>query len=442
MDFAALPPEINSGRMYAGAGSGPMLAAVAAWDKLAAELHSAASSYQSVLSALIAGSWLGPSSVSMAAAAATNVAWMDATAAQAEQTAAQAKLAAAAYEAAFAETVPPPVIAANRSLLATLVATNILGQNTPAIASTEADYAEMWAQDAAAMYGYAASSASATTLSPFTQPPQTTNQGGLADQAAAVGHSSGTAAGNVQSTVSSVQQTFSAVPNTLQSLATAAPAAAVDPPNPLDTLSDLLSIFLDAPANAAGLGVDTPFSIFSYPPDLASYLVGLHTDDITSGWAGIQDWPGVGPAPPTPFPVTNNFAGGTLTAGLGEANKVGALSVPSGWTMAAPAIRPAALALPATSADAAADAALTVGTGSPLGDMAVGATASRALSSALGTGRRERVKATTGDGEVPLEKSAAVKGIVSDLEKLAELRGAGVLTDEEFLELKRRLLGR
>lgn len=33
------------------------------------------------------------------------------------------------------------------------VATNILGQNTPAIAATETQYAEMWAQDAAAMYG-------------------------------------------------------------------------------------------------------------------------------------------------------------------------------------------------------------------------------------------------------------------------------------------------
>ena len=66
-----------------------------------------------------------------------------------------------AYEAAFAMTVPPPVIAANRSLLAGLVATNFLGQNTPAIAATETQYGEMWAQDAAAMYGYAGSSASA-----------------------------------------------------------------------------------------------------------------------------------------------------------------------------------------------------------------------------------------------------------------------------------------
>ena len=75
MDWAAFPPEFNSGRMYAGAGSGPTLAAAAAWDTLAAELHSAAGSYESVVSGLIAGQWLGPSSMSMAAAAAATAAW-------------------------------------------------------------------------------------------------------------------------------------------------------------------------------------------------------------------------------------------------------------------------------------------------------------------------------------------------------------------------------
>jgi anti-sigma factor RsiW len=140
--------------------------------------------------------------------------------------------------------------------------------------------------------------------------------------------------------------------------------------------------------------------------------------------------------------VINNLAGGTVTAGLGEANKVGAVSVPSGWTAAAPAIRPAALPLPATSVGAAADAALTVGTGSPLGDMAVGATASRALSTALGTGHRERAKATTTGETGSLERGGVVKGIAAELRELAELRESGVLTDEEFLELKRRLLGR
>ena len=54
--------------MYAGPGSGPMLAAAAVWDGLAAELHSAAASYGSVISGLTAGPWLGPASASMAAA--------------------------------------------------------------------------------------------------------------------------------------------------------------------------------------------------------------------------------------------------------------------------------------------------------------------------------------------------------------------------------------
>ena len=69
MDFALLPPEVNSGRMYEGPGSGPMLAAAAAWAGLATELHSAATSYGSVISELTAGPWLGAASTAMTAAA-------------------------------------------------------------------------------------------------------------------------------------------------------------------------------------------------------------------------------------------------------------------------------------------------------------------------------------------------------------------------------------
>jgi hypothetical protein len=155
------------------------------------------------------------------------------------------------------------------------------------------------------------------------------------------------------------------------------------------------------------------------PYDVGGFLTGVHTDEIVSGWAGIQAWPGTAPAPPTPFPVITNLAGGTTaSAGLGGANKIGALSVPAGWTAQAPAIRPAALRLPTTTATAAPDAALTIGTGSPLGDMAVGATASRALSGALGTGQRERAKATTADTE-SLERGGVVKGIAAELRELA-----------------------
>ncbi|OOK83558.1 PPE family protein [Mycobacterium kansasii] len=50
MNFVVLPPEINSALMLAGAGSGPTLAAAAAWDGLAAELGDAASSFSAVTS--------------------------------------------------------------------------------------------------------------------------------------------------------------------------------------------------------------------------------------------------------------------------------------------------------------------------------------------------------------------------------------------------------
>src|ERR1700678_2119541 len=182
VDFGALPPEINSGRMYAGAGSGPLAAAAVAWEGLASQLGSAATSYRAVVSDLTAGPWVGPSSLSMAAAAAPYAAWMSTTAAAAEQTASQLTSAIAAYEAAFSATVAPPIIAAQRASLAALVATNIVGQNTPAIAATEAQYAEMCAQDAGAMDGYAGASAAATTVTPFNPPPPTTNSGGQSTQ--------------------------------------------------------------------------------------------------------------------------------------------------------------------------------------------------------------------------------------------------------------------
>ena len=184
-DFAAMPPEINSIRMYTGPGSGPMMAAAAAWNSTAADLSTTAAGAQSVIAELAGGEWLGPSSVAMATAVTPYIEWMETTAGELAQAASQAMASAAAYEAAFAMTVPPPVIAANRAQLAALVATNILGQNTPAIMATEALYGEMWAQDAAAMYGYAGSSASAAVLSPLSEPPQTSNPTGPAAQSAA-----------------------------------------------------------------------------------------------------------------------------------------------------------------------------------------------------------------------------------------------------------------
>jgi PPE-repeat protein len=371
VDFGALPPEVNSGRMYTGAGSGPMVAAAAAWDGLAAELSSAATSYQSTVLELTGGAWLGPASASMAAAAAPYAAWMTTTAAQVEQSASQLASAVAAYEAAFTATVPPPVIAANRALLAVLVATNIVGQNTPVIAATEAQYAEMWAQDAAVMYGYAGSSAAAATLTPFSAPPQTTNPAGESAQSAAVAQSASTSAAT-----GGVQQVLTSVPTALQQLASGGSAT-----NPAQWLLNILKspastalngftgdlggpvqqgfgspVFI---ANGAIYQVDATFPLALAAPAAqaaavggdgaaGSALVGSYGSGMTSGSAGL--------------------GGAAVSGGLGQAASVGKLSVPQSWATAAPAIRLAAAALPTAGLDGL-PAAAAAGPGGWVGGM-------------------------------------------------------------------------
>jgi PPE-repeat protein len=359
MDFAALPPEVNSGLMYTGPGSTPMMAAAASWDNLAVEMYSAASDYGSVISNLTSGPWRGPASASMAAAAAPYVSWITATAGQAEQAAGQAKAAASAYETAFGLTVPPPVIVANRALLASLISTNLLGQNTPAIAATEAHYAEMWAQDAAAMYGYAGSSAAASTLTPFTDAPATTTTTGAAAQAATVAQATGT---GTQTTLS---QLVTAVPTALQGLAS--PATSTSPglgsglTNLLDLLSgngsgsELSTLFNDL-FSSNGLGLDanlwnTIFSSGFYMPGnwlgTMTDLVGLEGAGGAGGAAAAAGdaagaaAEGLGGALAGPAAGIGGL-GGDVSAALGRGAAIGALAVPPSWDAVAPTVSPVA----------------------------------------------------------------------------------------------------
>ena len=66
MDFAGMPPEVNSARMYSGAGAGSLATAAAAWEKLATELTSTAASYRAVVSELTDQPWVGRPSGAMA----------------------------------------------------------------------------------------------------------------------------------------------------------------------------------------------------------------------------------------------------------------------------------------------------------------------------------------------------------------------------------------
>jgi PPE-repeat protein len=343
-DFAALPPEINSARMYAGPGSGPMMAAGSAWNSTAAELSMTAAACQSVISELTDGEWLGPSSVAMATAVAPYLGWMQTTAGELAHAATQATASAAAYETAFAMTVPPPVIAANRAQLAALVATNILGQNTPAIMATEAHYGEMWAQDATAMYGYAGSSASAASLNPLTSPAPTTNPGGLGGQAGAASQAAATG-----SQTAGLQGLVSNMPTAMQSLATPLASATAD--NPID------DFFANSLVSNIPNGIfDTvAWQMFALIP--AAVLYGYYAaggsagaaavagDDLGAGLGG-----GVlaGAATPAAGAMAAGPAGGLgaapVLASMGAAAPVGGLSVPAGWAAATPDTGAATLA--------------------------------------------------------------------------------------------------
>jgi hypothetical protein len=277
----------------------------------------------------------------------------------------------------------------------------------------------------------------------------------LSNQAAAVSQATNTAAGDVQSTVTTVQQTFSAIPNTLSGLANpAAVGDALTPLQVLDLLGDLSSIFVDPEIGTAGVTLDGILAGAALPYDINGYFVGLHTDDIVSGWAGLEAWPGTASAPPTSFPVINPV-GSMASAALGEANTVGALSVPSGWTTAAPALRLAAMSLPATSVGAAAEASSA---GSMFSQMALAGMAGRAMAGTVGTGggaggvrARERGGVTKRETETnemteetatPLQVPAGgpITSIAAELRELASLRDAGILTQDEFTEQKQRLL--
>ena len=386
LDFGALPPEINSGRMYVGPGSGPMLAASAAWDELAAELQSTASSYGSTIAGLTVGPWTGPSSIAMAAAASPYVTWISATAAQAEQAATQAKLAAGAYETAFAATVPPPVITANRALLMALIATNFLGQNTAAIAATEAHYMEMWAQDAAAMYAYAGSSASASQLTSFTEPPQTTNTSGTALQSAAVSQA-GTLSGS--NTATQLSQLITSVPNALHSLATtttttntaASTAASTGlslPPVPaaLTNWNTIFSTITSGPYSLQGLASipGGPFLSFGQ-----TYAWGQNGQALQAFGAPAKAISGaLAPiAAEMPHLSSASLGGGPVSGAMGRAALVGSMSVPQGWTQATPAIRTLASVLP-TNLAAVPEASLA-GEGGAFSQMALSSLAGRAL---------------------------------------------------------------
>ncbi|WP_435870354.1 PPE family protein [Mycobacterium heckeshornense] len=291
--------------MYTGAGAAPLQDAALAWQRLAGDLDAAAVAYRSVISQLV-DAWRGPSSAAMAKAAATYIAWLEASAAQCRRTGAQASAAAQAYEAAFAATVPPPVVAANRAQLAVLVATNILGQNTAAIAATEMSYLEMWAQDVAAMAAYYCNSLAATSqLAPFTPAPQTTNPAGTAIQAAA---QPAATTGSVESVLEQLLAGLGLYPNNVPILG-------------LDNTT-LLGQYIQSFVSSG--------SLTQLPADMLAIFIGIGSAQSVLGVAAQG---GGSTAEPYrgPWPGYSIVEAPAVSAMAGGAPQIGGLTVPPSW---------------------------------------------------------------------------------------------------------------
>jgi PPE-repeat protein len=414
-DFGALPPEVNSGKIYTGPGSAPLLAASTAWNALASELQTTAAGYASTITEL-GSNWTGPSSTAAASAAAPYTEWLSTTAAQAEQTAAQAQAAAASYEAAFAASIPPPVIAANRALLAALVATNFLGINTPAIAATEATYAEFWAQDAGAMYAYAGAATTASQLTPFVAAPATTTDSGQATQAASTAQSA--AASSADST-SDILAFLTQLNTQLTTLNTDITGFATQLTTAETAFIGSLGITGTLPTSVTG-GLSSLGGLFTaLNGSISTFLAGPFSPlGFTSGFirsfyqasvsipnlgVGIQ---GIGPLiHPTPITgalspllhsglLSGSYSGAgsaETLASVGRAGYIGSLSVPQNWAAATPAIRSVAAEMEASAVDAAPEMGLAQPgmfgqtALSSLAGRAIGGTATRA---AVGQGYR------------------------------------------------------
>lgn len=349
MDYGSLLPEINSGRMYAGPGSGSLAASGAAWQALSAELGSSGAAFQAVVAALVSGPWTGPSSITMAAAAAPYVVWMIATAMQCQEAAIAAGQAASAFEAARSAVVPPPEIEENRIRLATLIATNFMGINTPAIAATEADYDRMWAQDATVMYGFASDASGISgSLVPFTPPLPNTNPAGLAAQAGAVSQSAGQGIGQQSSKVTDVMGQLTGLPGGMDAstMLTMGPQLVEMIPQALQGIASPLS------GGGSGLGqfqsLLTPFMSMFGNQGLLGGMGTSAAGGIGGGIAG-PGLSGLGGA---------SAAGAGVEAVAGRAASLGGgLSIPATWAAGAGQTASAAsVAAPLTGGGASASA--------------------------------------------------------------------------------------
>lgn len=308
MSWAASPPEVISGAIYAGAGAGPLLAAAAALNSLATELGTTATGWTNEL-AMLTGSagWTGTGASAATASAQTYISWLTTTQAEVEQAATQATASAAAFETAYMSVASPAVIAANRAAYAAALAAMPFSAAT--VATLETQYDAMWAQDVAAMGVYQSTSLAASAVPAIVGPDGSVNA--ISTAAPAATAAATPAATSASSLFSSVDG-FLGTPSVENTINGAVNTSAWFVMNAIPTAISLGHTLGSVPSIAVSDVV---------PADGAGITEGLMVGSVSGGGIGMG---GAG-----------GLAGAASSASLGEASMVGKLSVPPGWSAAA-----------------------------------------------------------------------------------------------------------
>lgn len=173
-----IPAEYISNIIYEGPGADSLFFASGQLRELAYSVETTAESLEDELDELDEN-WKGSSSDLMADAVERYLDWLTKHSRQILETAYVIDFLAYVYEETRHKVVPPATIANNREEVHRLIASNVAGVNTPAIAGLDAQYQQYRAQNIAVMNDYQSTARFILAYLPrWQEPPQIYGGGG------------------------------------------------------------------------------------------------------------------------------------------------------------------------------------------------------------------------------------------------------------------------
>lgn len=173
-----IPAEYISNIIYEGPGADSLFFASGQLRELAYSVETTAESLEDELDELDEN-WKGSSSDLLADAAGRYLDWLTKHSRQILETAYVIDFLAYVYEETRHKVVPPATIANNREEVHRLIASNVAGVNTPAIAGLDAQYQQYRAQNIAVMNDYQSTARFILAYLPrWQEPPQIYGGGG------------------------------------------------------------------------------------------------------------------------------------------------------------------------------------------------------------------------------------------------------------------------